>query len=93
MVHLSLEKSSSGNFHLTNEISPPDVHTSYEQAVAARLDMYIPTAVYPTDPTVLIDKKCIEESRFVLSAIFNQTEWALSSKFSTLISFPLSNCS
>jgi len=65
------------DIHLFRE--DDDFVKSYERS-SASFSMLIPTADYPTDKSLVVSKKCVEDSRLIVRALLNQEEWALSSK-------------
>ncbi len=56
-----------------------DFVNNYERS-SASFSMLVPTADYPTDKSMVVSKKCVEDSRLVVRALLTQEEWTLSSK-------------
>ena len=50
-----------------------------EEEFAVSMSTFIPTAAMSNDQSDLISRKCIKDSRLLVKAILNRTEWALSS--------------
>lgn len=50
-----------------------------KEDIAMSLSSFLPTAALSKDQAALISQKCVEDSRLVVRALSNRTEWALSS--------------
>ena len=54
-------------------------HLKIQEDLPFSLAAFIPTAALSMDHSRLISQQCIEDSRMVVKAVLNRTEWALSS--------------
>jgi len=66
--------------------------TLEEEFLSISLSSFLPTAALSKDQAALISRKCVEDSRLLVRALLNRTEWALSSIYFDLLNeFLLSN--
>jgi len=54
-------------------------HWTLEEEFPISLSSFLPTAALSKDQATLISTKCVEDSRLLVRALLNRTEWALSS--------------
>ena len=52
-----------------------------EEELALSMSTFIPTAALSNGQSDLVSRKCVKDSRLLVKAILNRTEWALSSIF------------
>ena len=62
-----------------------------EEELAVSMSTFIPTAALSNDQSGLVSRKCVKDSRMLVKAVLNRTEWALSSIFSFIfiIKYPM----
>jgi len=63
-----------------NLVKEDDDFVNINERSSASFSMFFPTADYPTDKSMVVSKKCVEDSRLLVRALLSQEEWALSSK-------------
>ena len=81
LIHLAIPGSvNSEDIKETNLVKEDDDFFNINERSSASFSMFFPTADYPTDKSIVVSKKCVEDSRLLVRALLSQEEWALSIK-------------